>query len=657
MADVFISYARATGEVAQLIAQALRDEGYDVWVDDALPLHREFATVIEEKLREAKAVLVLWSPEARASRWVLAEADLGHEGSKLVQLSLDGAPPPFPFNGLHCEIAPDWNGDLKSVAWRKILDSIDALTHRPAPAAAATQRATAPAPRPSAKAAPTERLLAVLAFDNLSGDAELADFCDGVSEEIQQTVARSSALRVVARSSSFQFRGPDKAVDKVAAALKTTHLLDGSVRRSGSRVRIGAQLVECAGGSTLWANRFDGDLTDVFALQDRIAEQVAKALEITFQGSAPSRPLAPDAYETFLRARRLMNEGDEVLGAASREAVPLLESVTEAASDYAAGWELLALARARLLRYAPEGAADEAARNSALAAAEKALALDPSRGGALVALSILQPWGDYRAREDLLTEAIRLAPSNPDALTHMSELQASVGRLREALAYAEKACEINPMMPTARLTVASLRYAVGDYSGSIRMQQELVERWPANLQMLLSLLNCAATGGFWREFDEAAERIARFEGKAADWLHAARTFGEALRSPDEAFRERRLANYRRVFEKTGFLALNLVESLSQLGFTEEALSMALESHYDVFNPLAPMPSRLYYAVILTPWSTLKTSPRFMTLCDQLGLVDYWVGTDRWPDCAGWTAYDFKAEVRRTMRERQAAPVA
>ena len=174
--------------------------------------------------------------------------------------------------------------------------------------------------------------------------------------------------------------------------------------------------------------------------------------------------------------------------------------------------------------------------------------------------------GTYRSREALLSEAIRVAPSNPDALTHMSELQASVGRMREALAYAERACEINPMIPSARLTVASLRYGVGDYSGSIRMQQELVERWPANLQMLLSLLNCAATGGFWGAFDEAAEKIPRFEGKAADWLHAARTFGEALRSPDEAFRERRLANYKRVFEKTGSLAVNLVEILqSSLG--------------------------------------------------------------------------------------------
>ena len=92
---------------------------------------------------------------------------------------------------------------------------------------------------------PAEPLLAVLAFDNLSGDAEMAYFSDGVSEEILQTVARGAELKVIGRGSSFQFRGRDKAAAHVAAALKATHVLDGSVRRSGNKVRIAANLIEC----------------------------------------------------------------------------------------------------------------------------------------------------------------------------------------------------------------------------------------------------------------------------------------------------------------------------------------------------------------------------------------------------------------------------
>ena len=116
-------------------------------------------------------------------------------------------------------------------------------------------------------------------FDNLSDDRELAFFCDGVSEEIQRTVAQRSDLKVLARSSSFQFRGSDKSAKKVAAALAVTHLLDGSVRRSGTRVRISAELVECASDRTLWSSRFDGELGDIFSLQDRIAEAVAPGAE------------------------------------------------------------------------------------------------------------------------------------------------------------------------------------------------------------------------------------------------------------------------------------------------------------------------------------------------------------------------------------------
>ncbi|MDP3767776.1 MAG: hypothetical protein Q8S13_07155, partial [Dehalococcoidia bacterium] len=133
-----------------------------------------------------------------------------------------------------------------------------------------------------------ERSLAVMPFDNLSDDSSLTFFCDGVSEEIQRTVAQSSDLKVLARSSTFQFRGSEKAADKVSAALGVSHLLDGTVRRSGSKVRISAELVECATGRTLWANRYDGGLEDIFALQDEIAKAVAQALQMLKARPAPA---------------------------------------------------------------------------------------------------------------------------------------------------------------------------------------------------------------------------------------------------------------------------------------------------------------------------------------------------------------------------------
>jgi len=139
-------------------------------------------------------------------------------------------------------------------------------------------------------AAAVEPRLAVLAFDNLCDGDDMAWFSNGVSEEILQTVASGATLKVIGRGSSFQFRGAEKSASHVAAALNVTHLLDGSVRRSGPTVRISAQLVECAGQTTLWSDRFDRELSDFLAVQDEIARAVAAALAMMF---APRQPRWP----------------------------------------------------------------------------------------------------------------------------------------------------------------------------------------------------------------------------------------------------------------------------------------------------------------------------------------------------------------------------
>ena len=139
------------------------------------------------------------------------------------------------------------------------------------------------APLPSTSA---ETLLAVLPFDNLSDDKEMQFFSDGVSEEIIQRLARGSALKVIGRTTSFQFRGAAKG--DAARALKCSHVLDGSVRRAGARVRVAAHLVETASQVTLWSDRFDRGLEDTFAVQDEISEGIAAALHQTLRPRWPS---------------------------------------------------------------------------------------------------------------------------------------------------------------------------------------------------------------------------------------------------------------------------------------------------------------------------------------------------------------------------------
>src|SRR5437763_10945720 len=127
MSDVFVSYARPDEPHAQRIAEALRAEGYGVWRDDELPAHRAYADVIEERLKSADAVVVLWSADAAKSQWVRAEADAARSAGNLIQASLDSSIPPLPFNQIQCADLSGWSGEADSAGWRKLLGSVQAL--------------------------------------------------------------------------------------------------------------------------------------------------------------------------------------------------------------------------------------------------------------------------------------------------------------------------------------------------------------------------------------------------------------------------------------------------------------------------------------------------------------------------------------------------
>jgi TolB-like protein len=649
--DVFVSYARSNYDAARRVADVLCETGYEVWIDDDLPAHRTFSTVIEEHLNAAGAVLVLWSKDAKQSRWVPAEADIAFNADKLVQMSLDGELPPLPFNRVHCEMATGWNAQHEPPCWGKILGSLEALVgkkgEKPLPPAAAPVRDMS---------AVAETLLAVLPFDNLSSDDELAFFCDGVSEEIQRSVSEASRLKVVARTSSFQFRGADKETGKVAGALGATHLLDGSVRRGGTRVRISAELIECGSRRVLWGDRYDGDLEDVFALQDSIASEVAQALKVALLPGRQEQTLPAELYEKFLRARGIVAGGDALFDDSAERAFPLLLEVTESAPDYAPAWELLASAGAASLRSGHfKGDYDER-RTIVERAAATALELDHNRGEAHLAQALLEPWGAYREREKLLTKAITVSPNDPAALTEMSHFYWTVGRFQDALEMALRASELNPLMPAARLHVAQMHTYVGNYETSMEMHHDLHRRWPDNAGILISLLGFSSTLGFWDYFDDAVPDAENFDGWTARDLRATIAFAEALRFKDPGMVERRLTSYLGLLDKFGSVPLNLIQSIASLKGGEFALDVALKSDYSfIFDPRGARPGGYYPGVLLGPWSQSARLPRFSELCVRLGLVDYWIGTGTWPDAAGFVPYDFRTTMREAHTRAKAQP--
>ena len=242
--DVFISYARPSEEEAHRIAELLREQGFSVWRDDELPAHRAYSDVIEERLKSAKAVVVLWSGESAKSHWVRAEADAAREAGTLVQATLDGALPPMPFNQIQCADLNGWGGDTSSPGWKKLEGSLSALARKTVgdgDSVVSTDR----------KAQTVRASICVLPFVNMSGDSEQEYFSDGISEDITTDLSKISALEVVARNTAFSFKGQSPDVKEVAKQLSVSHVLEGSVRKAGSRVRINAQLIDGSTGKHL----------------------------------------------------------------------------------------------------------------------------------------------------------------------------------------------------------------------------------------------------------------------------------------------------------------------------------------------------------------------------------------------------------------------
>ena len=278
MSDVFISYARPTLVQAHAVAQALRGAGFQVWFDEDLPAHRPYSDVIEERLRAAKAVVVIWSAAAAKSEWVRSEANLARQENKLVQLSIDGARLPMPFDQIQCPDLTHWSGDVSAAGWRKVVDSVADLVGEVR--AASAVHPPSPAGKPS---------VAVLPFRDLSPERDQDYFCEGAAEEIICALAELPGLRVAGRSNAFLFKEAQPDGRELGRLLDVDNFLEGSVRKSGDRVRIGVRLVSTSQNLTLWAKTFERSLSDIFAVQEEIARAIVEALNVTLLDTEASK--------------------------------------------------------------------------------------------------------------------------------------------------------------------------------------------------------------------------------------------------------------------------------------------------------------------------------------------------------------------------------
>jgi adenylate cyclase len=470
--EIFISYARSAQPQAGAIADALRAGGYSVWWDDDLPAHRAYNDVIAERLNSAKAVLVVWSRDGASSEWVRAEADAARHGRKLVQLSIDGVMPPMPFNQIQCPALRDWNGRTDEPAWRKIERSIAELVRgtRSEPARPAAAAATAAAGSTS---------ICVLPFVNMSADAEQEYFSDGITEDLITDLSKISSLGVIARNTSFTFKGKSVEARSLGLELGVSHILEGSVRKSGSRLRISAQLIDAANGQHLWAERYDRELADIFDVQDELSQAIVAALKLKL---LPAEKKAierrgtdnAEAYNLYLMARQYWVAGNDGDWKREELIIRICERAIGIDPGYAHAWALMAIAQTHL-RFR-QGRPDV----NGLEAADRALALDPdlAEAHAVRAWHLLEQGQQENAGQEIAT-ALRLDPESWEVNKVAGKVLFIQGRLKEAAACYQKAAELMDMDYHAAGMVESCYKGMGDAdarAGAARITLSRVEK-------------------------------------------------------------------------------------------------------------------------------------------------------------------------------------
>jgi len=467
MTEIFISYARSTEEQAQVIAEALRGHGFGVWRDDQLPAHGAYAEVIEERLKSAKAVLVIWSSEAVKSQWVRAEADMARASGRLVQLSIDGATPPLPFNQIQCVELTGWNGDPDAVGWRKAVASLSELLGR-----AAAGDPPAPLPLPSKPS------IAVMPFANLSGDPEQDYFADGMVVEIVTTLSRIKSIFVIASGSSLSLKGRGCSPQQASRLLGVRYVLEGNVRKAGGRVRIAVQLIDANDGAQIWTERFEDTLEDVFELQDKVALSVAAVIgpavreaEIRRASARPTENVG--SYELYLRALPLLSKREL---ADLQTALDLLNRAIALDPDYAS-----ALADAAFCHYLMNlyGWSDdpERSRREGIALAHRALKAAGQDAEVLAnaARSVAGLEMDNEAAIALIDRAIALNPGSATAWLFSAALRLWTGEVDLAIEHLEVSMRLDPVGPDRASQIGNMaraRFHQGRFAEAVALSKE-----------------------------------------------------------------------------------------------------------------------------------------------------------------------------------------
>ena len=474
------------------------------------------------------------------------------------------------------------------------------LSKRSAPTAEAPALQS-PATGPSAI---SEKSIAVLPFVNMSSDKEQEYFSDGLAEELLDLLAKTPGLHVIARTSSFSFKGKSEDIPTIASKLKVANVLEGSVRKSGTRLRVTTQLIRADNGEHIWSETYDRELKDVFKVQDEIAGAVVAALKLKLaptQESSSHGTTNTEAYNQYLLGRQFWNRRNLD---GYRRAVEAYRKAISLDPDYAAAYAGLATAQ----NYVADATGDLAGFKQAQAAAEKAVALAPEQADGYVARGYIRTtvsW-DWVGAEADLAKALELDAGDSTVQRRYGQLLASLGRLPEAIAATKKAIELDPLSEPAWQTLEQFLISRGDFSAAHEANRRALEINPESAYALNDLGMIQLLQGHAAEALETFRKIETGMFRLTSLAMVEHTLGHAKESQqalDEA-----------IAKHASDAAYQIAEAYAWRGEKDKAFEWLERAYRQEDGGLS--------AVKLDPLLvSIRSDPRFHALLRKINLPD------------------------------------
>ncbi|MBT5185444.1 MAG: hypothetical protein HOH19_02385 [Kordiimonadaceae bacterium] len=492
----------------------------------------------------------------------------------------------------------------------------------------------------------TDNSIAVLPFADMSKNSDQAYFSDGLSEELLNVLAKIPDLKVAGRTSSFAFRGDNRDLREIGSSLNVNHILEGSVRKQDNRVRITAQLIRAEDGFNVWSETFDRELSDIFVVQEEIANSIVSRMALSMDISVTRNLISTETgnmqvYDLYLTAKALISQrGTENI----TRAISLLERATELEPIYAPAWAMLAQAHA-LAYYFPgiETAFEGMYRGEE--AARRALLIDPNSSAARAALGgIMRDRYRWLEAEKHYEMALRFDPNNVEANSQYGQLLHRTNKSYQALPYLSKERQLDPLGPIYTMLEAMVRYEIGDKEEGLALYERSLElsdnssQFPPATRFLHGLLIDSV------EESQNYLRMLQMHNKVDDARYFNDSFIDLL--PDQ---ERLLAYLERlgviyseqpdqIQEENDFASLVFAGLAAKLGDYQLALDfLELEANLGIEHVNHVGLSNY----LIDAFDSIQNDARFKQIRINYGIVDYWKNSD-WPkNCSPIGEDDFE----------------